>query len=138
MADTDIILTTIKESAAGTEKAIERLAKAIEQIPAIADRLPKQSGGQSALVLVAVVSIIVALLSPVYVIIASQQRAAVEAKSDTRERDETIKYLIDLRRYATDDQHEAMRTERNLMIEPLERRIRCLEAGEIHSEHNGG
>ena len=137
MADTDIILTTIKETAAGTEKAIDRRAKAIEQIPAINDRIAKPSGSQPILMLVAVVSIIGGLLSPVYISLANHQRAVVEAKDDTKERDDTIKYLIDLRRYAVNDQHAGMRRERDLMIEPLERRIRCLEAGETHG-HNGG
>lgn len=149
MAETEAILTAIKDSnaamitsvkegAAGTEKAIDKLARAIENIPAISERIAKPNNGQPLLMLVAVVSIIGGLLSPVYISLSNHHQQVAEIKSDVRERDDTIKYLIDLRRYATDEQHGALKAERILIIDSLERRLRCLEAGEIHDKHDGG
>jgi len=92
MAETDTILSAIrdsnvamvsavKESAAGTEKAIDRLARAIENIPAIAERMPKADGKQDWQAIVVMIAILAAVMSPALVMVSAQQSSITEIKS---------------------------------------------------------
>ena len=92
MPETDVILSAIrdsnlamiqavKESAAGTEKALDRLAKAIEHIPAIQDRLPKETNGSPGWqALVLMIAVLAAVMSPALVMVSAQQASIVEIK----------------------------------------------------------
>ncbi len=75
------MIQAVKESAAGTEKAIDRLAKAIEHIPEIQDRLPKSNGSPGWQALVLMIAVLAAVMSPALVMVSAQQASITEVKT---------------------------------------------------------
>ena len=75
-----VIVQSMKDLAAAGEKSIDRLAKAIEHIPAIEGRIPKTNGSQSWPALVLMVAVLAAVMSPVLVMVSAQQANITEIK----------------------------------------------------------